>query len=191
MARARSVLRSLAGRAPRASVEESDPGRVLGATNRELCKANETSMFSSVFLARLHLDTGYLEYASAGHLFPFHIKAGGSVAQVASPSAMPVGALADTVYTSDALQLAPGDRLFVYSDGFTEAANVDGVQYGDARLGAELEAFAGAPGRELLQGLLARIRAHCADAPQTDDIAALLLRWCPLSGEPPPIGRQR
>jgi len=139
-------------------------------------------MFSSVFLARLHLDTGYLEYASAGHLFPFHLKASGGVAQVASPSAMPVGALADTVYTSDAMQLAAGDRLFVYSDGFTEAANVDGVQYGDARLGSALEAFAGAPGRELMQGLLARVRAHCTEAPQTDDIAALLLCWSPLTG---------
>ena len=67
MARTWSVLRSLAGRAPRASLEESDPGRVLMATNRELCKANEKSMFCSVFLARLHLRTGVLEYANAGH----------------------------------------------------------------------------------------------------------------------------
>ena len=90
MARTWSVLRSLAGRAPRAALEDSDPGRVLMATNRELCKANEKSMFCSVFLARLQLRTGVLEYANAGHLPPYLLRANGAVEAIA-PAARDAG----------------------------------------------------------------------------------------------------
>jgi sigma-B regulation protein RsbU (phosphoserine phosphatase) len=85
---------ALAGR-PRAaaSLEESDPGRVLMATNRELCKANEKSMFCTVFLARLQLRPGVLEYANAGHLPPYLLRADGNVELIVSARpAMPVGA---------------------------------------------------------------------------------------------------
>ena len=108
MARTWSVLRSLAGRAPRAALEESDPGRVLMAVNRELCKANEKSMFCSVFLARLELRTGVLEYANAGHLPPYLLRANGTVEVIASRPAMPVGAMPDTVYAARSLDA--GDR---------------------------------------------------------------------------------
>jgi sigma-B regulation protein RsbU (phosphoserine phosphatase) len=178
MARTWSVLRSLAGRAPRAAIEESDPGRVLAATNRELCKANGTSMFTSVFLARLRLDSGLLEYANAGHLYPFHL-ARGEVNPVTSPAAMPVGALPDTTYVSGRIVLEPGDGLFIYSDGVTEAADANGRQYGEERLRQDLRELAPLPGRALLDELVTRVQRHCGDVPQTDDLAAALMHWRP------------
>ena len=177
MARTWSVLRSIAGRAPRASLEESDPGRVLMATNRELCKANETSMFCSVFLARLQLSTGLLEYANAGHLPPYLLRANGRVEAINAKPALPVGAMQDTVYTAGSVNLASGDGLFIYSDGVTEAANAQGSQYGEDRLVRDLAELVRADGRALLDSMLERVRAHCGDAPQTDDIAAVALRW--------------
>jgi sigma-B regulation protein RsbU (phosphoserine phosphatase) len=177
MARTWSVLRSLAGRAPRAALEETDPGRVLMAVNRELCKANEKSMFCSVFLARLHLRTGILEYANAGHLPPYLLRASGGLEAIVSRPALPVGGMPDTTYASSSRELAPGDGLFVYSDGVTEAADAHGRQYGDARLAATLSELGGAHGRELLRAVRERVHRHCADALQTDDIAALVLRW--------------
>ena len=179
MARTWSVLRSLAGRAPRAAPEESDPGRVLAATNRELCKANETSMFCSVLLTRLHLSTGVLEYANAGHLPPYLLRADGRVEVIAAKPALPVGAMQDTVYTARSVELAPGDGLFIYSDGVTEAANAAGAQYGEERLARDLAELAQEDGRALLDGVLARVRAHCGETPQTDDIASVVLRWRP------------
>jgi sigma-B regulation protein RsbU (phosphoserine phosphatase) len=179
MARTWSVLRSLAGRAPRAARDESDPGRVLAAVNRELCKANEKSMFCSLFLARLDLRTGVLDYANAGHLPPYHLGAAGAVELIDARPAMPVGAMPDTTYAARSLTLRPGDALFVYSDGITEAANAAGVQFGDARLAAALSDLARAHGRGLLDAVRDNVRAHCGEAPQTDDIAALVLRWNP------------
>ncbi|MCC6195203.1 MAG: fused response regulator/phosphatase [Burkholderiales bacterium] len=177
MARTWSVLRSLAGRAPRATLEESDPGRVLAATNRELCKANEKSMFCSVFLARLHLRTGLLEYANAGHLPPYLLRADGSVESIDSKPALPVGAMPETQYAAHSLQLRAGDGLFIYSDGVTEAADVRGAQFGEARLRAALTDHVRAQGRGLLDAVLDRVHAHTREAPQTDDIAAVTLRW--------------
>jgi len=179
MARTWSVLRSLAGRAPQAGREESDPGRVLDAVNRELSKANEKSMFCSVFLARLDLRTGVLDYANAGHLPPFRLRAEGEVDAIAAPSALPVGAMPDTSYAFGTLQLAPGDGVFMYSDGITEAANERGLQFGDARLHEALTELAAERGDALLRAVRDRVQAHCASAPQTDDIAALVLRWTP------------
>ena len=179
MARTWSVLRSIAGRAPRATVEDSDPGRVLMTTNRELCKANEKSMFCSVFLARLHLRTGVLEYANAGHLPPYVLRASGAVEVIESTPALPVGAMPDTVYTAGSLTLAPGDGLFVYSDGVTEATDTAGAQYGESRLEADLREMLRANGRALLDTLRERVRTHCGAAPQTDDLTALTMRWQP------------
>ena len=178
MARTWSVLRSLAGRTPRAALEESDPGRVLMATNRELCKANEKSMFCSVFLARLQLRTGVLEYANAGHLPPYLLRASGDVEMLsASRPAMPVGAMLETTYEAGSVTLQPGDGLFVYSDGITEATDVKGAQFGEARLAATLSEVGRMHGRKLLDEVVGRVREHCRDAPQTDDITALVLRW--------------
>jgi sigma-B regulation protein RsbU (phosphoserine phosphatase) len=180
MARTWSVLRSLAGRTPRAAVEDSDPGRVLMATNRELCKANEKSMFCTVFLARLSLRTGVLEYANAGHLPPYILRANGDVEMIASARpALPVGAMLETSYESGSVTLQPGDGLFVYSDGITEATDVKGAQYGEARLAATLSEVGRMHGRALLDEVLGRVRECSRDAPQTDDITALVLRWDP------------
>jgi|KBSSwiStaDraftv2_1062776.scaffolds.fasta_scaffold03514_15 sigma-B regulation protein RsbU (phosphoserine phosphatase) len=180
MARTWSVLRSLAGRTPRAALEESDPGRVLMATNRELCKANEKSMFCSVFLARLQLQTGVLEYANAGHLPPYLMRASGDVEMIVSPRpALPVGAMLETTYEAGSVTLQPGDGLFVYSDGITEATDVKGAQFGEARLAATLSEVSRMHGRKLLDDVVGRVREHCRDAPQTDDITALVLRWDP------------
>jgi sigma-B regulation protein RsbU (phosphoserine phosphatase) len=178
MARTWSVLRSLAGRAPHAARDESDPGRVLAAVNRELCKANEKSMFCSVFLARLDLRTGALDYANAGHLPPYRLGAGG-VELIDSKPALPVGAMPDTAYAASSLTLQPGDGLFVYSDGITEAADANGVQFGEVRLVESLSELARAHGRRLLRTVRDRVHAHCGDAAQTDDIAALVMRWNP------------
>jgi sigma-B regulation protein RsbU (phosphoserine phosphatase) len=179
MARTWSVLRSLAGRAPRAALEESDPGRVLMALNRELCKANEKSMFCSVFLARLQLRTGILEYANAGHLPPYLLRSSGGVETITSRPALPAGAMPETIYAAGSLTLQPGDGLFVYSDGVTEAADANGLQYGEARLLDTLSELGRAHGRALLGAVLDRVRKHCGETPQTDDIAALALRWTP------------
>jgi len=181
MARTWSVLRSIAGRAPRASTEDSDPGRVLMIANRELCKANEKSMFCSVFLARVQLRTGTLDFANAGHLPPYLVRANGTVEAIESTPVLPVGAMPETVYTAGSIALDAGDGLFIYSDGVTEATNPEGVQYGEPRLVTDLEQLAGTHGRALLDSVLARVRTYCGEAPQTDDLTALMFRWRPAS----------
>ena len=136
-------------------------------------------MFCSVFLARLQLRTGILEYANAGHLPPYVLRANGVVEAIVQRPALPVGGMQDTAYTAGSLTLAPGDGLFVYSDGVTEAENGSGAQYGEAQLVADLKELVRTRGRELLDTVHGRVRKHCEGVPQTDDLTALMMRWQP------------
>jgi sigma-B regulation protein RsbU (phosphoserine phosphatase) len=77
------------------------------------------------------------------------------------------------------MQLDAGDALFAYSDGLTEAMNAGQEQWGEQRLHALLAAGEKLDGRAVLASLLGAVREFTGDQPQTDDIAALLLRWKP------------
>jgi sigma-B regulation protein RsbU (phosphoserine phosphatase) len=108
------------------------------------------------------------------------MRASGDVEMIVSPRpALPVGAMLETTYEAGSVTLQPGDGLFVYSDGITEATDVKGAQFGEARLAATLSEVSRMHGRKLLDDVVGRVREHCRDAPQTDDITALVLRWDP------------
>lgn len=88
-----------------------------------------------------------------------------------SPSSMMSGVLNET-----SVQLARGDAIYIYSDGVTEAANVDGEFYGLSRLKSAIRAFGSGPAQELLDVLLSDIRAFSGIAPQHDDITLVIVR---------------
>ena len=174
MARTWACLRAIALRDDAAGVVPCD---VLTAVNRELCEANASSMFTTIFLGRIEPASGLVTYANAGHIPPYHLDRDGGCRQLAGQPRPPVGAWADIEYPPGILQLAPGDALFAYSDGLTEAIGPDHQQWGDERLRALLAAGTRIPGDALLARLLVSVREFTSDLPQTDDIAALLLRW--------------
>src|SRR5262249_48481641 len=158
-----------------------EPGAVLSAVNTELREANEALMFTTLLAGRLRLADGLVELANAGHPPPFHVGANGTIAPLACEAHLPLGAWPGQTYPTMRLQLAAGDGLFVYTDGITEATAVGGTQYSAARLHAALGELGRLPGRELLSALVANVRTFAGEAPQADDIAALVLRWRPMS----------
>ncbi len=176
MARTWSCLRSIA---LRASDDAGSPGAVLTAMNRELCEANASSMFTTLFLGHLERASGRVAYANAGHLPPLHLARNGGLVQLDELPLPPVGAWPDTEYPTRGMQLDAGDALFAYSDGLTEAMNAGQEQWGEQRLHALLAAGEKLDGRAVLASLLGAVREFTGDQPQTDDIAALLLRWKP------------
>ncbi|MEP7083099.1 MAG: fused response regulator/phosphatase [Betaproteobacteria bacterium] len=174
MARTWACLRAIAMRDDAAGLA---PGEVLTAINRELCEANASSMFTTLFVGRLERASGRVAYSNAGHMPPFHLDRNGNSRQLDTPPRPPVGAWPEADYPSGLLQLAAGDALFAYSDGLTEAMRGDREQWGEERLSACLAAGTAVAGGALLASLLEAVREFAGDQPQTDDIAALLLRW--------------
>ncbi len=162
------------------------PERVLLEVNASLSEGNEEDMFVTVWLGVLEISTGELTYADAGHeklllyqngAWRFLPKAGGPALAMWDPEDL---ALLDEKYRfrNRTVTLQPGDAIFQYTDGVTEATNADNELFGEARL---LEAMNSAPSakpEELLPHVRARIDAFVQDAPQFDDITMLGLQLC-------------
>lgn len=162
------------------SQEANDPGQFLAAISRGLqaaLKALPMPVFVTAFYATLDAATGALRYASAGHPPALHLRQEAGLVQPLVPSGGkpgPVlGLFADAAYKSDALVLAPGDRLVLYTDGTYEAMNAQSEQYGEARLLASVQRRHQSPTPAVLDGLLADINQFMAGCEFGDDVCLL------------------
>lgn len=107
--------------------------KVLEYANSELCSGNEKGMFVTAVLGRLDLSSGTLKLANAGHN-PILIRKNGVYDYLKLPKGFILGGLEGCKYKEYQTELAPGDQIFIYTDGVTEAADKDGKQFGEARL---------------------------------------------------------
>jgi hypothetical protein len=132
-------------------------GRELMAKlNAHLCANIPSNRLVTLFYAELDLSTGLLEYVNAGHNPPFLVPAGERAVRL-SATAMALGITVETGFDSMLVELAPGDRLLLYTDGVTEAEDAKDRQFGDERLQAWIEANRDEPGRRLLDGVIAEV----------------------------------
>jgi sigma-B regulation protein RsbU (phosphoserine phosphatase) len=179
MARTHAMFRSLTGR-PDAAALFREPQNAVGIVNAALAEGNASCMFVTFLLASFDLSTGRLAYVRAGHIPPFHRNGTGKVARLGLMGGPPLGLVETTQYKTGAITLAPGDRLLVVTDGFTEAHDPDGAMYGEARIEEFMTALPAAE-TEPLKRLAALVRAFESGRPAFDDMAAILLSFEALS----------
>jgi serine phosphatase RsbU (regulator of sigma subunit) len=151
---------------------------ILSKANNALCENNDANMFVTVFIGILDLKSGKLSYANAGHNPPLIQKKQGSFEWLSVKPCFVLAGMEDVVYVEQEIVLAPGDRLFLYTDGVTEAMNKSDQLYSDGRLQKLLN---GMPPHIDLTEMLANIKAdvdYFADgAEQADDITMLALEY--------------
>jgi serine phosphatase RsbU (regulator of sigma subunit)/anti-sigma regulatory factor (Ser/Thr protein kinase) len=147
-------------------------GDVVAQANRTLSTQNEASMFTTLFYAVLDLDTRRLEYVNCGHNAPILLPAAGGHAALPGRG-VPVGIFPDRRWTTQAMDLNQGDRLFLFTDGVTEAADVNETEYGEARLISALEANRNRDPNGLVEAVVADVRAFASGAEQSDDITCV------------------
>jgi sigma-B regulation protein RsbU (phosphoserine phosphatase) len=153
-------------------------GEIMARVNAELARDNAGQMFVTAFCGVLDLKTGAMEYADGGHEAPFLRRSDGSVSRLAKGGGMALGVLDDLTFQTERLQLEPGDALILFTDGVSEAANADEDLYTIGRIErALLDARAGGDARALAEGLAEDVRVFVGEAPQSDDIAILIVRW--------------
>ena len=155
------------------AMHDADLARIFSQTNRMLCADNDEMMFVTVFMGILDPRTGGLEYVSAGHNPPALARQDGDFAFLRSAPSLAMGVIEDIDFEAHSTQLAPGDTLFVYSDGVTEAMDVRGELMGEPRTLDALNALKFRPVREMVDGMDARIKAFANGAPPSDDITML------------------
>ncbi|MBD5139791.1 MAG: SpoIIE family protein phosphatase [Ruminococcus sp.] len=157
--------------------DHTKPGRPLGEVftevNRLLCESNKEGLFITAFECVLDLRTGDMVYVNAGHEPPIiaTCNEGYSVRSV-TPQFVLAG-FDEMTYKSGELKLAPGDRLFLFTDGVTEATNAKEELYGMDRLCEVLCANAEKKPRELLQTVKQAVDGFVGEAEQFDDITML------------------
>lgn len=170
MAVTRSLLKATALRAV-------EPAECLRHVNGLLCPDNDAVMFTTVFYGILDTVSGALMYSSAGHQLPYVLRGAGGVEQLPATAGMGLGVMEDARFETKKAWLASGDRLLLYTDGISEAMDPANRIFSETRLRGFLEATGECPPWELIRRLMAEVRGFAADAPQSDDITVLALRF--------------
>ena len=159
------------------------PVRIIEAVNHELCRNNRDRMFVTLFLGVLDTKTGVITYVNAGHLAPCVLRASGTIQFVSDKPAMPLAVRAGAAYRERTVILLPGDSVFLFSDGVTEAMNVTDELYGIDRLQADLRAASALMPEQIVRAIKTKIDEFMAEAPQSDDVTMLALRWQPARAQ--------
>ena len=150
---------------------------IFTKANEKLCENNESGMFVTAWMGILDLTTGNLQFANAGHNPPLLKRADGSFEYLKSRTGFILAGMEGVRYRANELTLNPGDRLFLYTDGVTEATNIDNKLYGEDRLIDFMNKNITVEATELLPALKANIDEFVGEAPQFDDITMLMFDY--------------
>jgi phosphoserine phosphatase RsbU/P len=154
-------------------------GPCLAHVNNLLCIDNESAMFVTVLYGILELDSGRFTYGNAGHLPPYWVRQDGTVEALPTTSGIALGVLDGVEFQVRTVQLQPGDSLFLFTDGVTEACNLDEELFDDHRLVDLLKAHAEEDPATLAGTVADAVRDYAGTAPQADDITMLAIRYTP------------
>lgn len=149
------------------------PAKVLEHVNHTLCEGNDAEMFVTVWLGILDLNTGKIQCANAGHEYPVLMRAGGDYELLKDKHGLALAAMDAISMKEYEIDLDPGDRLFVYTDGVPEAINEKVEAYGTERLCEKLNTLKNVPQQQTLESVLRDIRNFAGVAEQFDDITML------------------
>lgn len=152
------------------------PNEILSRVNTILSADNENCMFVTVFCAILDTRTGEVQFANAGHNPPL-VGTSDGFAYMSPKVGFVLGPMPDSAYECESLVLQPGNILFLYTDGVTEAKNPAAELFGEQRLLAALQRSGGADLTELIHFIRAEVARHAAGAPQSDDVTMLAVRF--------------
>ena len=164
------------------SQNEEDPGDVFTTVNRILCEHNEEDMFVTAFLAVVNMKSMVMTYVNAGHCPPLFRHAGENYSYMKVRSGFILAGMDTVRYRSEQTDLLPGDELFLYTDGVTEATNEQKELFGEERLRNLANEGIGLTSKELTEKILEGITEFVGVAPQFDDITMLSFRLLSETG---------
>lgn len=154
------------------------PDGIMARVNAELSRDNAGQMFVTAFCGILDLTTGAVAFANGGHEAPFVRRADGSVSRLEKTRGMALGVFEDAEFELARHALKPGDALILFTDGVSEAANAADDLFTIARIETALAAVQrDASARGLAEGLADDVRVFVGEAPQSDDLAILVVRY--------------
>ena len=150
---------------------------ILTKTNEAFSTNNQVEMFVTVWVGILEISTGKLRAANAGHEYPVLKRPDGSFEVLKDKHSLVIGAMQGVTYKEYELQLEPGTKIFVYTDGAPEATDADNNMFGMQRMIDALNAEPEASPERILQNVRAAVDAFVENAEQFDDMTMLCLAY--------------
>ena len=170
MAVASTVIRTTAMIVP-------DPGACLEKANDFLSTDNPSCMFVTTFYGVLDPASGRVVFANGGHNPPYRLSAEGNAEPLELTGGTALALMEGLRFAEKEVILEPGERLFLYTDGITEAFSPEGEEYGDAHLKGTLETAASTTADELIVEVVESVDLFAAGQPQADDITCLSILY--------------
>ncbi len=170
MMTAKTIIKDLAESGK--SVDE-----VMTIANAHLCENNEADMFVTAWMGILDINTGLIRFTNAGHNPPLICRRDGSFEYFRTRAGLVLAGMEGMRYRAGEVQLEPGDTIFLYTDGVTEATDGECRLFGEDRLRQILNVCKNEKVDSLCHCVKADVDAFVGDAPQFDDITMLALRY--------------
>ncbi|MGN0243685.1 MAG: SpoIIE family protein phosphatase [Lachnospiraceae bacterium] len=169
MMRAKTIIKDLAERG-------LEPHDVFTEANAKLCENNDAGMFVTAWMGMLDLQTGILRFVNAGHNPPLLKRANGSYEYMKERSGLLLAGMEGVCYRKYEKQLQPGDQLYLYTDGVTEATDKNQCLYGEERLQHTLNGACALDTRGVCEIMKKDVDRFVGEAPQFDDITMLSVK---------------
>ena len=160
-----------------AAMNQTSPGKILTLVNQQICARNPEEMFITVWMGVLEISTGLLTAANAGHEYPALKQPDGSFELMKDRHGVVIGAMDVARYRDYTIQLTPGAKLFVYTDGVAEATNSSEQLFGTERMIEALRKFEDGTPEEVLRSVRGSVDAFVGKAPQFDDLTMLCIQY--------------
>ena len=151
--------------------------KALANTNEAICSNNTNEMFVTVWMGILEISTGKLTAANAGHEYPAIRRKDGSYELIKDKHGFVVGGMRHINYEEYEIQMEPGDKIYVYSDGVPEANNKDKEMFGTARLLDALNSATESTPKEDISNVKSAIAEFVQEEEQFDDVTMLCFEY--------------
>lgn len=175
MMRSRTLIKNFAEM--ELSVDE-----ILYKANNKICEHNESNMFVTAWVGILDLKTGVVDFVNAGHNFPL-VKLSSSFEYLETTPSFILGGMSDFPYKKYSVTLKAGDMLYLYTDGVTEAQDIDGNLYGESRLHKFLNDSKETDVEIICNNVMEDVKAYAGKAEQSDDITMMCIRYNGADGD--------
>ena len=153
------------------------PVEILTKINQAICSNNEAQMFVTIWTGILELSTGKLTCSNAGHEYPVFKQPGEDFKLYKDRHGFVIGGLEEAKYKEYVIQLQPGAKVFVYTDGVPEATNAEQELFGTERMMAALNADPDAAPMDVLKNVCRAVDGFVKNAKQFDDLTMLCLEY--------------
>jgi sigma-B regulation protein RsbU (phosphoserine phosphatase) len=162
--------------APDGARDAWPPAEVAARLNRMMLEDLQVDQYFTLAYAEVDLTSGACVLVQAGHPHPMILRKEGGIEQLGN-GGLPIGLIDGASYSQTNAQLAPGDRLFLVSDGVTECPNLDGEELGTEGLRALLLQSAVLPSADLLEALVWDLHNHAGGTDFPDDVSGILFDY--------------